>query len=143
MLLGLPSFVVVVLLIFGLFIRSMCRSATDKEEEITKLVAVAAKEAKLAELDASVGYGSVASVPLKKGHCCAVCYSPTTTRCSRCKAVRYWLVCALSLFQFQLLRILVSFNSVICLSFSEYLKGNSIDRKHTNTVSTMNELSMK
>ncbi|XP_019185636.1 PREDICTED: ubiquitin carboxyl-terminal hydrolase 17-like isoform X2 [Ipomoea nil] len=91
MLLGLPSFVVVVLLIFGLFIRSICRSATDKEEEITRFVTVAAKEAKHVEPDGSVGYnsGSVESLPLKKGQCCAVCYCPTTTRCSRCKAVRY------------------------------------------------------
>ncbi|MCI24842.1 ubiquitin carboxyl-terminal hydrolase 16-like, partial [Trifolium medium] len=29
------------------------------------------------------------SVPVSEWYQCAVCYSPTTMRCARCKAVRY------------------------------------------------------
>ncbi|KAM0048515.1 putative ubiquitinyl hydrolase 1 [Helianthus debilis subsp. tardiflorus] len=36
-------------------------------------------------------YGSVPfTSPLKLLYKCAVCFSPTTTRCAKCKAVRYW-----------------------------------------------------
>lgn len=38
------------------------------------------------ELGLGVGLGGVGKVQYQ----CAVCFSPTTTRCSKCKAVRYW-----------------------------------------------------
>lgn len=58
-----------------------------------RLAALAAEESERAEEEASLVYvwGSVVEKEIERPRC-AVCFSPTTTRCSRCKAVRYWLV---------------------------------------------------
>lgn len=55
-----------------------------------RLAALAAEEAERAEKEASLAYvwGSVGEKEIERPRC-AVCFSPTTTRCSRCKAVRY------------------------------------------------------
>ncbi|GFP99523.1 hypothetical protein PHJA_002096400 [Phtheirospermum japonicum] len=70
---------------------------------------LAAEESERAELEAASGYISYGSVlateptmaedPVirtgsspgwKLQHQCEVCFSPTTTRCKQCKAIRYW-----------------------------------------------------
>ncbi|GLU16093.1 hypothetical protein SLE2022_325430 [Rubroshorea leprosula] len=88
--LGLSSLVLVVSLIvpvISLVIRRKWRLAVARKEEIKRLLVLAAEEAARAELQASLDYGAVS---VARGyHQCAVCYSPTTTRCARCKAVRY------------------------------------------------------
>lgn len=43
----------------------------------------------MAEVEATVQYGPVSVVGQYQ---CAVCYSPTTMRCSQCKLTRYWFV---------------------------------------------------
>ncbi|CAN1340928.1 Ubiquitin carboxyl-terminal hydrolase 16 [Linum perenne] len=74
--------------VFVLLIRRKWRLAVAKNEEIKKLLVLASEEAARVELEATVSY---ASVPVFSCHVyqCAVCYSPTTTRCAQCKAVRY------------------------------------------------------
>lgn len=56
-----------------------------------RLLVLAAEEAARAELEAAAEYGATAGAAVAIQQC-AVCYCPTTTRCSRCKAVRYWSV---------------------------------------------------
>lgn len=80
-----------ILLIFGLVVRHKWRNGAAKKEEILRLVAVASEEeAEIAKLQAIEEYNSHPNPQLETQHYCAVCHCPTTTRCSRCKAVRYW-----------------------------------------------------
>lgn len=72
-----------------LVIRHKSKDAAAKKEEIMRLVAMASEEAALAEVEATVEY---TSMPVLRLYQCAVCYSDTTMRCSRCKTVRYWFV---------------------------------------------------
>ncbi|KAG6591695.1 Ubiquitin carboxyl-terminal hydrolase 16, partial [Cucurbita argyrosperma subsp. sororia] len=82
-----------VLLVFVVFpviylvIRRKWRLSVARKEEINRLLVLSSEEAFRAELEASAGYTYTSITPL--GHQCAVCYSATTTRCARCKAVRY------------------------------------------------------
>lgn len=75
--------------VIGLIVRRKWRQAVTRKEEIRRLLLLASEEAARAELEASLGYATV-SVP--QYHQCVVCFSPTTTRCAQCKAVRYWYV---------------------------------------------------
>ncbi|KAJ4845930.1 hypothetical protein Tsubulata_008414 [Turnera subulata] len=94
--LGFSSFLVlVVVTLLALatgfaVIRRKWRLRVARQEEIRRLLAFAAEEAARAELEATyaVIYAE-APVPKTNTYQCAVCYSPTTTRCSQCKAVRY------------------------------------------------------
>ncbi|XVF64882.1 hypothetical protein PTKIN_Ptkin09bG0202500 [Pterospermum kingtungense] len=88
--LGFSSLVLVVCLVvplIGFFFRRKWQLSVARQAEIKRLLILASEEAARAELEASVGYGAV-SVSCNY-HQCAVCYCPTTTRCARCKAVRY------------------------------------------------------
>lgn len=105
-LLGLPSGLKLACLLFvpalALVIRRKWRLAAASREEVKRLVILAAQEAVNAEIEAVNEYRTrveyetspaSAVAPGPKGKpMCAVCYKPTTTRCSRCKAVKYWLV---------------------------------------------------
>ncbi|KAL4556482.1 hypothetical protein LXL04_039137 [Taraxacum kok-saghyz] len=109
----------VILPVVGFVIRRKLRHAAARNEEIKKLLIFASEEAARAEIEATDGYfftantsSSIpppnsawapapesawvqprASVPLvsslKPPYQCAVCFSPTSTRCAKCKAVRY------------------------------------------------------
>ncbi|PIA56317.1 hypothetical protein AQUCO_00700565v1 [Aquilegia coerulea] len=102
--LGFTGLVLVFLLFFffgpivSFLIQKKWRIAVEKKEEIMRLVAMASEEAARAEFEASNGVFAdydndnvvlhqVSSSP--RPFKCAVCYCPTTTRCSRCKLVRY------------------------------------------------------
>ncbi|KAI4321109.1 hypothetical protein MLD38_034529 [Melastoma candidum] len=79
-------------LLVGLFVRREWRKSVSRGEEVRRLLVLAKEEAARAELEASYGYGGygdVFSPQPPRDYFCAVCYCPTTTRCSRCKAVRY------------------------------------------------------
>ncbi|XP_026394478.1 ubiquitin carboxyl-terminal hydrolase 17-like [Papaver somniferum] len=98
-------------LISVLIIRRKWRIAEERNMEILRLMALAAEEDRRVEFEASLeygGYSSVVSPPAATSsswssaasvnsplpapppqYQCAVCYAPTTTRCSRCKSVRY------------------------------------------------------
>ncbi|KAL6993192.1 ubiquitinyl hydrolase 1 [Sarracenia purpurea var. burkii] len=84
--LGFDSIFLAVIAIFGLVIRHRWVKAKERSEEIRRLVVAASEEAEMAELEAAAEYSSM---PVVKHYQCAVCFSPTTTRCSQCKAVRY------------------------------------------------------
>lgn len=71
--------------VIGLVIRHKWRVAVARKEEIKRLLILASEEAARAELE-------TAAVSVSPQFQCAVCYCPTTTRCARCKAVRYWYV---------------------------------------------------
>ncbi|CAI0467826.1 unnamed protein product [Linum tenue] len=70
-----------------LLIHRKWRIAVARNEEINRLLVLASEEAVRAELEATVSYTAV-PVP-RNVYQCVVCYSPTTTRCAQCKAVRY------------------------------------------------------
>lgn len=64
--------------------------ASKKRERVSLLAQLAAEEALRAEAMAVADVIPPVS-PSKNGlHACARCFSPATTRCSRCKSVRYW-----------------------------------------------------
>ncbi|KAI3784185.1 hypothetical protein L1987_43279 [Smallanthus sonchifolius] len=108
--LGLPNLVVlfVVFPAIGFLIRRKWRHAKARREEIKRLLIFASEEAARAEIEgyfytsnvsssvsspdsAWVPVPPTASVPvLKPPYKCAVCFSPTNTRCAKCKAARYW-----------------------------------------------------
>lgn len=74
--------------------------ALARQEEIKRLLILAAEEAARAENEASYAYTNTIATAFsapKIINQCVVCFSPTTTRCSRCKAVRYWYVVLLFL----------------------------------------------
>ncbi|KAJ4965532.1 hypothetical protein NE237_017381 [Protea cynaroides] len=84
-------FVVLPVLGLGFVVRRKWRLAVARREDIMKLAVLASEEAERAELEAAAEYGAAVSVSVSVSwqFQCAVCCCPTTTRCSRCKAVRY------------------------------------------------------
>lgn len=100
MLIGKRDLGLVVLLVFvviGFIIRRKWLNAAARSEEVNRLLLFASEEAATAEIEASSeGYfytNSSPPVPVrspKPPFQCAVCFSPTNTRCAKCKAVRYW-----------------------------------------------------
>ncbi|KAE8714370.1 Ubiquitin carboxyl-terminal hydrolase 17 [Hibiscus syriacus] len=76
-----------VLPLIGFFIRRKWRLSVARQAEIQRLLILASEETARAELEATVGHGAVSIS--RNYHQCAVCYRPTTTRCARCKTVRY------------------------------------------------------
>lgn len=105
--LGFQGLVYVLLVLGFVVIRQVWRNAEAKKEEVMRLV----QDTAMAEMEASTTAAAFASaseasvssvsasfdldslpVSASQGYQCAVCYSPTTMRCSRCKAVRYWFV---------------------------------------------------
>ncbi|KAL8030245.1 hypothetical protein ABFX02_14G274000 [Erythranthe guttata] len=91
-----------------LFVRRKLRRAAARRDEVRRLMAFASEEAARVEREAAAiyrSYGSplpaqpiVAEEPIvgpgsppvrQLQYQCEVCFSPTTTRCKQCKAVRY------------------------------------------------------
>lgn len=85
--LGFYSLFSLVVFVVGVILRQKWRNAAERKEEIMRLVAMASEEAAAVELEAAVEYSSI---PVARRYQCAACYGPATTRCSQCKAVRYW-----------------------------------------------------
>ncbi|KAH6823389.1 ubiquitin-specific protease 17 [Perilla frutescens var. hirtella] len=86
--------IVAILLIFGAVVRHKWKNAAAKKEEILRLLAAAShEEAEIAKLQGVDVYESPPPPPpppqIQNQYFCAVCYCPTTTRCSQCKSVRY------------------------------------------------------
>lgn len=87
--------------LIGLVLRRKWRRSAARKEEIRRLIILASEETARAELEASAGYGysyvnahadGYGAVSAAQSNRCAVCYSPSTTRCAKCKAARYWFV---------------------------------------------------
>ncbi|KAH7849246.1 hypothetical protein Vadar_015133 [Vaccinium darrowii] len=99
--LGFSSYLVLLGLFVGPLIafvlRRKWRRSVARREEIKRLLVLAAEEAARAELEVSSGYeassyvtsAAPAEISRPVQYQCAVCYCPTTTRCARCKSVRY------------------------------------------------------
>ncbi|BAT81929.1 hypothetical protein VIGAN_03184600 [Vigna angularis var. angularis] len=90
--LGFRSLVLVVVVCLFLpaisfVLRRRLRRTEARAEEIKRLLVLAEEETVRAETEASYYRYEVVSLP--KNKVCAVCFSPTTTRCARCKAVHY------------------------------------------------------
>ncbi|WCJ24728.1 Ubiquitin carboxyl-terminal hydrolase 16 [Euphorbia peplus] len=85
--LGFYSLLLISFVVIGFVIRRKWRVSAARKDEIKRLLILASEEAARAELEATVSYNA-SSVPVNI-YQCAVCYSPTTTRCACCKTVRY------------------------------------------------------
>ncbi|XP_020580925.1 ubiquitin carboxyl-terminal hydrolase 19-like [Phalaenopsis equestris] len=81
--------------VVAMVIRKKWRLAEVRRREVMRLAQLAAAEAERAEKEAEAAFYAAekpvsgvdgAGVGMQN---CAVCHSPTTTRCSRCKAVKY------------------------------------------------------
>lgn len=94
--LGFHGILVFCLLVFGLVIRQKWRDAAVRKLEVTNLLNAVAEESLMVESEAASQYNCMPGF-----YQCAVCFLPTTTRCSRCKAVRYWSVNYLAFFFFE------------------------------------------
>ncbi|KAJ8773311.1 hypothetical protein K2173_028488 [Erythroxylum novogranatense] len=80
-------------------LRRKWQLAVARKEEIKRLLVLASEEAARAELEATFSYTTAATTTTttttttgpvsRNNYQCAVCYCPTTTRCARCKSVRY------------------------------------------------------
>ncbi|KAB2006331.1 hypothetical protein ES319_D11G337200v1 [Gossypium barbadense] len=81
--------VLVVLPLVACFLLGKWSEASKKQEQISLLAQLAAEEALRAETMAAASV--IPLVPSSKNglHACAWCFGPATTRCSRCKAVKY------------------------------------------------------
>ncbi|XP_019445403.1 PREDICTED: ubiquitin carboxyl-terminal hydrolase 17 [Lupinus angustifolius] len=77
------------LLIAFVFIRYVWKNAQEKKEEHVQNAAMSATAS--VDLAQYYEFSEEVSVPVTSSgqHQCAVCYSPTTMRCSHCKAIRY------------------------------------------------------
>ncbi|KAH9309646.1 hypothetical protein KI387_037557, partial [Taxus chinensis] len=67
------------------------KSSASRKAKIRKLLLLVAEEAGKAEAEAKAAAAdyTTTSTMLDRLNQCAVCFGPTTSRCSRCKAVRY------------------------------------------------------
>ncbi|KAM7514506.1 hypothetical protein LguiA_004089 [Lonicera macranthoides] len=110
------SYLAVVIVLFcsviGFVVRRKWLSAMARAEEVKRLLVLASEESARVELEATAGYSTTnydtesqylkyqwattgysdsvsSSESQKLGFQCAVCFCPTTSRCARCKAVRY------------------------------------------------------
>lgn len=91
--LGLSSPIIVVFaVLLGLVVQTQWQRTAAKKEELKHLMILAEEENSRAEVEASFSYSyscgsAVSSEPQTQ---CAVCFFPTTRKCSRCKIVHYW-----------------------------------------------------
>ncbi|XP_073143206.1 ubiquitin carboxyl-terminal hydrolase 17 [Henckelia pumila] len=90
----------VVVVVVGWFVtRRKWRRSVARRQEIKRLLALASEETARAEKEAVATYGGYEEEPMAMAtgsspqrqfqYQCEVCFSPTTTRCKRCKAVHY------------------------------------------------------
>ncbi|CAH8374977.1 unnamed protein product [Eruca vesicaria subsp. sativa] len=87
-----PFLLIGFLMLAFLLIRRQWRSAAVKREEVLRLIDLATEESYVAveeeKVRETVDYSSVPPPP-PDVYLCVVCHYPTTTRCARCKSVRY------------------------------------------------------
>lgn len=107
--LGFHGLVYVVLALGFAVIRHVWRNAEAKREEEAVMMMRLVADADVTEMEVAeeavavaseVEYSSLAPVNGSRWYQCAMCCAPTTMRCSRCKAVRYWFVFFLRVYVF-------------------------------------------
>ncbi|CAK7351685.1 unnamed protein product [Dovyalis caffra] len=81
--------VLVVLPLVAYILLGKWSESAKKRERITLLAQLAAEEALRAEVMSTACVIPPVSTSKNGTHVCARCFSPSTTRCSRCKSVRY------------------------------------------------------
>lgn len=79
-----------------------------EDADVAEMEVAATATATATATVASVEYSSPVPASGSGLYQCAVCYAPTTMRCSRCKAVRYWFVFFLCDYVFELLWCVIS-----------------------------------
>lgn len=82
--------VLVVLPLVAYVLLGQWGEVTKKRERVSLLAQLAAEEAHRAEAMAVADVIPLVSSSKNGLQLCARCFSPATTRCSRCKSVRYW-----------------------------------------------------
>jgi ubiquitin carboxyl-terminal hydrolase 36/42 len=82
--------VLVVLPLVAYILLGKWTESAKKRERISLLAQLAAEEACRAEVMATTHVIPPMSTSKNGIQVCARCFSPATTRCSRCKSVRYW-----------------------------------------------------
>ncbi|CAI8599164.1 unnamed protein product [Vicia faba] len=80
--------VCVVLPVIGFVIRRKCQVAVARNEEIKRLLILAAEETERVEREALYVSAPVVFATANN-YQCALCYFPATARCAKCKSVRY------------------------------------------------------
>lgn len=83
--------VCVVLPVIGFVICRKWQVAVARNEEIKRLLVLAAEETERVEREALYVSAPVVFAPANN-YQCALCYFPATARCAKCKSVRYWCV---------------------------------------------------
>ncbi|KAK1258784.1 Ubiquitin carboxyl-terminal hydrolase 15 [Acorus gramineus] len=81
--------VFVVLPLVTYILLGICNEATKKKERVSMLAQMAAEEAFRAEASSTARIIPLVPPPKPRIFECARCFAPATTRCSRCKSVRY------------------------------------------------------
>uniref|UniRef100_A0A2P2JK11 Uncharacterized protein MANES_12G127400 n=1 Tax=Rhizophora mucronata TaxID=61149 RepID=A0A2P2JK11_RHIMU len=91
LLLGILGFQPILLFLLLLFpvvlsfwVHHKWRNMVARKEEIRRLVDMVSRESAMVEFEATHEYYT-----LSRGHQCAMCFRPTTIRCSKCKSVHY------------------------------------------------------
>ncbi|KMT08626.1 hypothetical protein BVRB_6g139030 [Beta vulgaris subsp. vulgaris] len=82
--LGIPVLLALALLIFTLVLRWTLKNDVPEKMEVFD-----SRDVTVADFDTFQGHFSNSTVVIKPSYECAVCSSLTSTRCSRCKTVRY------------------------------------------------------
>lgn len=82
--------VLVVFPVVAYFLLGKWSETTKNRERISLLAQLAAEEAFEAEAMATASVIPIVATSKNVLHVCARCSAPSTTRCSRCKSVRYW-----------------------------------------------------
>ncbi|ERN02447.1 hypothetical protein AMTR_s00096p00169340 [Amborella trichopoda] len=88
-----PALLLALILItsFTYFLLGKWKEALNRRERIRKLADSVAEESLRVEETTSLNAASSPAYSSFNGSLtCARCFSPATTRCSRCKSVRYW-----------------------------------------------------
>ncbi|RWW79814.1 hypothetical protein BHE74_00011878 [Ensete ventricosum] len=88
----IPALIIflVVLPLFTYFLLGKWNESAKKKARIGILAQLSAEEAYQIEATTSVHVPLVLPPSKTTFHECARCFAPATTRCSRCKSVRYW-----------------------------------------------------
>ena len=80
----------VVLPLVAYFLLGRWSEVSKKKERLSLLTHCAGDEVFTTEPLSAATLIPLAQLPKINVHECARCYAPATTRCSRCKSVRYW-----------------------------------------------------
>jgi hypothetical protein len=76
-----------VAVLLSLYLSQQARKRAERYKDARRLQSLAAEEPRREEEQANAEYKSMLATSV-----CTVCLNPSTKKCSRCKAVRYWYI---------------------------------------------------